>query len=191
MYLRRCNEDPSVARKTLAAVTRAARLRTDLLNQAEVYLRRIEHDDCVIDEAAESEDEVSTFLRSQWTMVASDGGVGAHPKSYGTRARVLGRYVRERGLLSLEDAVRRMTSFPAQRLRLWDRGTLRPGGMADAVVFDPDRIIDRATRAQPTAFAEGVRWTIINGRIVIRDGALTAERPGRVLRGPAWNPPVR
>jgi N-acyl-D-aspartate/D-glutamate deacylase len=134
---------------------------------------------------------VERILRYPHTMVASDGdvivfGSGApHPRSYGTFARVLGRYVRERGVLTLEDAVRRMTSFPAARLGLKDRGLLRIGMKADLAIFDPERIGDRATFDKPHQYAVGVLDVLVNGKPVLRDGRVTAERPGRVLYGPA------
>ncbi len=135
-----------------------------------------------------SEEDVERILRSPCTMVASDGeipifGSGApHPRSYGTFARVLARYVRERHILSLEEAVRKMTSLPAARLRLPDRGLLRPGMKADIAVFDPATVEDRATFLKPHQYAAGFRYVLVNGRPVILDGTVTAERPGRVLR---------
>ena len=91
-------------------------------------------------------------------------------------------YVRELGLFSLEEAVRKMTSLPARRMRLLDRGLLRPGMAADLVVFDPAKVIDRATFADPSRYPEGIDTVIVNGKIVLDGGKLTAERPGRVLR---------
>jgi N-acyl-D-amino-acid deacylase len=115
-------------------------------------------------------------------MVASDGGIGPHPKSYGTRARVLGHYVRDKKVLSLEDAVHRMTGLPAGRLRLSDRGILRSGAMADIVIFDPARIVSRAIRTRPTEFTDGISHLFVNGKAVIANAALTPERAGRVVR---------
>jgi N-acyl-D-amino-acid deacylase len=104
-----------------------------------------------------------------------------HPRFYGTYPRVLGRYVRTRHIFTLEDAVRRMTSFPAQRIGLKDRGTLREGFLADVVIFDPKTILDRATFDQPAQFPEGIEKVIVNGKIVVDSGELTKARPGRVL----------
>jgi N-acyl-D-aspartate/D-glutamate deacylase len=124
-------------------------------------------------------------------MVASDGeipvfGRGApHPRSYGTFARVLGIYVRERRLLTLEEAVRKMSSFPAARLGLPDRGLVRPGMRADIVVFDAETIRDRATFADPHRYAEGVALVVVNGEVVFDGARMSPERPGRVLLGPA------
>ena len=133
------------------------------------------------------EGDVERILRFPFTMVASDGeipafGEGApHPRSYGTFARVLGRYVRERRLLSLEEAVRKMTSLPASRLGLKDRGLLRPGMRADLVVFDPAFIADRATFQRPHQYAAGVKHVFVNGAPVVLNGAITRNRPGRIL----------
>jgi N-acyl-D-amino-acid deacylase len=136
------------------------------------------------------EDDVRTILARRDVFVATDGlaispegPLGAfaiHPRYYGTFPRVLGRYAREEGLLSLEDAVRKMTSLPAERFGLAGRGHLDPGAFADLVVFDPDRIADRATYERPHAFAEGVDVVVVNGRIAW-DGS-GVERHGRALR---------
>lgn len=136
-----------------------------------------------------SEDDVRTVMRHRAVTVASDGwtlspesGGKPHPRSYGTFARVLGTYVREEKVLSLEEAVRKMTSLPAGRLRLGDRGTVRPGGVADIVVFDPDTISSPATFADPHRFCEGVLHVMVGGQFVIEMGEDTGARPGRVLR---------
>ena len=142
------------------------------------------------------EADVRTVLAHPLVAVASDGwtvdpGLGGvpHPRSYGTFVRVLGRYVREQRVLSLEAAVRKMTSLPAFRLGLADRGTIAPGTAADLVVFDPDRVLDRATYAQPHAFCDGVSHVVVNGRLVIDDGEDTTVAAGQVLRHPP--PPDR
>lgn len=106
----------------------------------------------------------------------------AHPRAFGTFPRVLAKYVREENVIALEEAVRKMTSLPANRLGLYDRGRIAPGMAADLVVFDPARIQDRATFTQPLLFSEGIDYMIVNGRLTIDDGRLTAERAGRVLR---------
>jgi N-acyl-D-aspartate/D-glutamate deacylase len=106
-----------------------------------------------------------------------------HPRGYGTNARVLGRYVREKRTLRLEDAVRKMTSLPAQRMGLLDRGLVRPGMKADVTVFDPERIIDRAEFGDPHKYAEGVAYVLVNGVVVLDAGQVTGERPGQILSG--------
>jgi len=143
-----------------------------------------------------SEEDVERILASPYTMVASDGeipafGQGApHPRSYGTFARVLGVYVREKRLLTLEEAIRRMSSMPAARLGLGDRGLLRPGMRADLVVLDPATVRDLATFEKPHQYAKGVSLVVVNGEIVLDGERMTGARPGRVLRGPAFVPPV-
>lgn len=105
-----------------------------------------------------------------------------HPAAYGTYPKILGHYVRELKLLPLEDAIRKMTSFPATRLGIRDRGIIREGCFADLVLFDPDRIIDRATYDHPRQFAEGIHSVIVNGQILVDNGAYMGIRPGKVLR---------
>ncbi|MBW3601461.1 MAG: D-aminoacylase [Actinobacteria bacterium] len=138
---------------------------------------------------AMSEDDVRTVMRHPAVAVASDGwtlspeaGGKPHPRSYGTYARVLGTYVRQEGVLTLEEAVRKMTSLPARRLGRDDLGLVRPGCAADLVVFDPDRVADRATYAEPHRFCDGVDHVVVGGRLVVEDGADTGEAAGRVLR---------
>ena len=111
-----------------------------------------------------------------------------HPRAYGSFPRVLGRYVRDEKRMSLEDAVRRMTSLPAQRIGLRDRGVLRPGMAADLVVFDPAAVADRATFEDPHRLSVGILDVVVNGRPVLLDGRPTGERPGRLLHGPGYRP---
>jgi dihydroorotase/N-acyl-D-amino-acid deacylase len=139
-----------------------------------------------------SEDNLQRTLARPWISFncdapgqATDGPFAkdlSHPRAFGTMARVLGRYVRELRILRLEDAVRRMTSLPAQRVRLLDRGVLRVGMAADVVVFDPDRIRDLATFEKPLQYSEGVSHVVVNGRVVLHAGKMTGERPGKPLR---------
>jgi N-acyl-D-amino-acid deacylase len=127
-------------------------------------------------------------MRWPFTAIASDGGVtepGAgnpHPRSYGTNARVLGEYVRVRGVLTLEDAIRRMTSLPARTFGLKDRGLIREGMAADLVVFDPARVGDKATYTKPHQYSEGFDYVLVNGKIAVEDGKVTAARSGHALR---------
>jgi dihydroorotase/N-acyl-D-amino-acid deacylase len=140
------------------------------------------------------EGDLRAALTHPLVMLGTDSGgmapdsppptAGVHPRAWGSAARILGKYVREERLLSLEEAIRKMTSLPAQRMRLWDRGVVRPGAFADLVVFDPEAIRDRATFEQPRQYAEGVRYVAVNGQLVVDGGQLTAARPGRALRGP-------
>ncbi|WP_377273541.1 amidohydrolase family protein [Peterkaempfera sp. SMS 1(5)a] len=147
--------------------------------------------DAFIINHAMGEADVEAVLRHPHTAVASDGWVlqapaegHPHPRSFGTFARVLARYVRERGVLALPEAVRRMTALPAARLGLADRGTIRPGGIADLVVFDPEQVVDRATFADPSRYAAGVHTVIVAGEPALWQGQPTPVRAGQVLRRP-------
>src|SRR5581483_5612698 len=109
-----------------------------------------------------------------------------HPRTFGNYPRILGKYVREEHVLTLEDAIRKMTSAVADRLSIHDRGVLAPGMYADVAVFDPNTIIDRATYENPKQLSVGVRDVWVNGVQVIRDGVHTGAKPGRALRGPGY-----
>jgi dihydroorotase/N-acyl-D-amino-acid deacylase len=145
------------------------------------------------------EGDVRLALQQWWTSFDTDaGGVapdgpfgqdGTHPRAYGTFTKILGRYVREERLMPLEFAVRKMTSLPAQRVGLKDRGLLKPGFFADVTVFDPDSVADRATFEQQHQPSVGVRYVFVNGALVLDHGKLTAARPGRGLRGPGYAGP--
>ena len=135
-----------------------------------------------------SEDDVRKYLAHPNTMFASDGGpkeIGdtvPHPRSYGNNARALGLYVRELGLLRLEDAVRRMTSLPAQTFRIKDRGWVREGLAADLVLFDPATVTEHATFADPHKYATGFAVVMVNGVVVVREDVHTGAKPGKALR---------
>jgi N-acyl-D-amino-acid deacylase len=132
--------------------------------------------------------DVERIMRYPNTAVASDGGVREfgsgvpHPRSYGTNARVLSEYVRQRGVITLEDAIRRMTSLPARTFHLQDRGAIREGAAADLVLFNPARVQDKATYQQPHQYSEGFDYVIVNGKIAVADGRITDERGGLPLR---------
>ena len=129
------------------------------------------------------EEKMVLGLRHPLGMICTDGLLGGkpHPRVYGAFPRVLGRYVRERKDMSLEEAVRKMTSLPARRLSLKDRGVLAPGKAADLVVFDPDHVMDRGTYEDPRQFPAGIRHVIVNGVLSVEDGRFTGQRGGRVL----------
>ena len=131
------------------------------------------------------ESDLQQILRHPLCLIGSDGipaGSARHPRACGSHARYLGHYVRELGLLPLEEAVRRLTSAPARRFGLDDRGAIAEGMAADITVFDPAAIIDRATYAEPLLLSDGVHHVVVNGQPVLRDGVLTPARPGRALR---------
>lgn len=187
-----CEFDRSLDGKTLADATRARGRAVTFENAAETAIEIQIAGGCRAVYHAMQEDDVVAVMRHPATMVASDGGVTPfgegvpHPRYYGTFPRVLGRYVRERPVLRLEDAVRKMTSLPAQRLGLFARGLIRPGMAADLVLFDPEKVIDRAAFGDSHHYAEGVSHVIVNGVVVLDAGEMTGNRPGQVLRGPAF-----
>ena len=143
-----------------------------------------------------SEDNVRRQIALPWVSFCSDAGsyategvflnTSTHPRAYGNFARLLGRYVRDQQVMSLEEAVRKLTSLPAGNLRIQDRGQLAPGYFADLVVFDPGTIQDHATYEAPHQYATGVIHVWVNGTQVLRDGDHTGATPGRVVRGPGW-----
>jgi dihydroorotase/N-acyl-D-amino-acid deacylase len=144
-----------------------------------------------------SEPDVALALRQPWVSIDNDsqgtsptgllGEEHPHPRAYGTFPRILRKYVREEHLLTLEDAIRKFTALPAQRLRLTDRGVLKSGMWADVVVFDPATIRDLATFEQPNQLSEGMAYVLVNGVPVVADGKMTGALPGRVLRGPGFS----
>lgn len=180
--------DPSLAGKNLADVTRAGGKEPTPENAADAALALVERGSVSGIFHAMSEPDVERILRHPATMIASDGEVpvfgkaSPHPRSYGTFVRVLGRYVRERKVLALEEAVHKMTSMPARRVGLPDRGVLLPGFKADLVVFDPATVADKATFEQPHQYPAGVPYVLVNGIFVVDGGKTTGARPGKVLR---------
>ena len=145
---------------------------------------------------AMDEDNLRRQVGLPWVSFCSDAESQApegvflnnipHPRAYGSFARVLGKYVRDEGLLTLEEAVRKLSGFPAQNLKLRGRGLLRPGYFADVVVFDPAQVQDHATPQDPHRYASGMQQVFVNGEQVLRDGEHTGALPGQVLRGPGW-----
>lgn len=143
-----------------------------------------------------SEENVRKQIALPWVSFGSDGSAPAaagvflrnnvHPRTYGNFARLLGKYVREEQVIPLAQAVRRLTSFPAENLRIRHRGRLEKGYYADIVVFDPNKVADRATYAEPHQYATGVVHVWVNGELVVRDGEHTGALPGRAIRGPGW-----
>jgi N-acyl-D-amino-acid deacylase len=143
-----------------------------------------------------SEPDMQYALKQPFTSIGSDGSAMSpegprgksipHPRSYGTFPRVLGRYVRELHALTLEDAVRKMTSANSEKISLTGRGRIQVGFAADITLFDPDKVADRATFVQPHQYAVGIPYVIVNGQVVLDAGVHTGALPGRVLRGPGY-----
>jgi N-acyl-D-aspartate/D-glutamate deacylase len=143
-----------------------------------------------------AEEDMQFALRQPFVSVGSDGTavkIGAtaqghpHPRYYGTFPRVLGRYVREQKLLTLEDAVRKMTSANTAKIGIHDRGLLRPGQWADVTVFDAERVIDNATYEKPHQYATGIEYVVVNGQVVLDKGRHTNARPGAILYGQSFS----
>jgi len=142
-----------------------------------------------------SEQDIETALRFPWTSIGSDAGAATklgemdaiglpHPRAYGNFPRLIARYVREKKILSLEEAIRKMTSWPATRMRLAGRGVIKEGAWADVVVFDYDKIQDRATYEQPLLTPVGIDYVLVNGAVAVENGKHTGVRSGKVLYGP-------
>jgi len=141
-----------------------------------------------------SEEDMRTVLKSSFSMIGSDSSPRAtygilsagkpHPRAYGTFPRILGKYARKEKILTFQEAVRKMTSFSAQKLRLEDRGLIREGMWADITIFNTNKIMDKATFFNPHQYPEGIEYVMVNGKIVIEKGEHTKEMPGKVLRRP-------
>jgi N-acyl-D-amino-acid deacylase len=134
-----------------------------------------------------NDEDVERILKDPATMIGSDGipGLGSarpHPRMTGTFPRILGHYVREKGVVTLEEAVRKMTSLPAQTFGLYKKGILRPAMDADLVIFDPDTIIDKSTFEDSLQPPEGIHWVIVNGQVAVEAGKITGAAAGKVLR---------
>ncbi len=185
-----CTWDRSLEGKSLAGILAERETEVTLANAADLVMEIIIRGGARAIYHAMDEADVERIMQHPVTAIGSDGGVSVfgesvpHPREYGTFARVLARYVRERGVLTLEEAVRKMSGATAQRLGLQDRGVLREGLFADIAVFDSATIQDRATFAEPHQYAEGIAYVLVNGTLVVDDGRHTGARPGRVLYGP-------
>ncbi len=189
-----CAWDPSLAGRNLSDITKGRGQEPTIDNAAETAMFIVERGGAQGIFHAIDEQDLERILADPLTMIGSDGEVpifgkaAPHPRSYGTFARVLAVYVHDKGILTLEDAVRKMTSAPAARVGLPDRGILRPGMKADITVFDPGRVRDKATFDNPHQYAEGFGWVVVNGEVIYENGAMTPARPGRILYGPAYVP---
>jgi N-acyl-D-amino-acid deacylase len=173
-----CSHHREYEGKTLDEIARERSL-----TPVEVYMQIIRDGGAGVVCRSMQEADIETFYRQPWVMVSSDGGIGMrHPRGAGTFPRVLGRFVRERKWLSLSEAIRKMSSFPAARLGLKDRGLLRQGLKADVVIFDPEKVIDQATMTRPFDEPVGVVHVLVNGQAVVEQGKVTGNLPGAVIR---------
>jgi len=178
--------------KNIVEITKLARGKNDLRSQIEQILEMYEKGGASMVYRVMSEEDVQRIVKAPFTMFASDSGVRTfgrgvpHPRGYGNNARVLGEYVRNLKLISLEDAIRKMTSLPAKVFQIRDRGLLLEGFFADIVIFDEKKIIDKATFENPHQYPEGISYVIVNGQIVLDEKGLTGNKPGMPLFGPGY-----
>jgi N-acyl-D-amino-acid deacylase len=173
-----CRAHPDYEFKTLEEIARK-----EESSAVDLYMKIVRDGGASIVCRSMKESDIRVFYQQPWVMVSSDGGIGSrHPRGAGTYPRVLGRFVRELHWMSLQEAIRKMTSLPAERLKLKDRGLIRPGFKADIVLFDPNRIIDRSTFKEPQSISEGMERVFVNGVEVWTGGAVTGKRPGQSLR---------
>ncbi|MEO8432280.1 MAG: serine hydrolase [Acidobacteriota bacterium] len=174
-----CRKHPEFVSKNMEQIARELKI-----TPVELFIRIVKDGGADIIGHSMKEDDVRVFYKSPWVMVASDGGIGSsHPRGAGTYPRVLGRYVRENHWFSLAEAIRKMTSLPARRLGLKDRGRIAAGMKADLVLFDPETIVDRSTFEDPGRLSEGVRVVWVNGQKVWNEGRTAGARPGEAISG--------
>ncbi|MFM7604719.1 MAG: N-acyl-D-amino-acid deacylase family protein [Prosthecobacter sp.] len=184
----KCTADPTLNGKSIPEVAKQLRGKNTLEEQIETILDLEARGGASAVFHGMNEEDLQAFLKHPLTMIASDGGPRVlgqdvpHPRSYGNNARILGRYVRELRLLSLEEAIRRMTSLPAITFQLQDRGLLKTGFIADIVLLDPAKITDPSTFDDPHHYAAGIPHVLVNGHLVLRNAKLTQERPGQIVR---------
>jgi N-acyl-D-amino-acid deacylase len=181
--------DRSFNGKSIAEITKEVRKKSDVTSQIEQMLEMYAAGGASMIYHGMSEDDVKRIMQEPFTMIASDSGVRQvdesvpHPRGYGNNARVLGQYVRNLKLISLEDAIRKMTSLPAQTFGFRDRGMIREGFAADLVIFDENTIIDQATFDKPHQYPLGISYVLVNGTVVLANNQMTDARPGMALRG--------
>ena len=182
--------NPSMTGKNLAEITIEMGMSPSAENAAETVFMILEKGSVTAVYHAINPDDVDRIMQHPATAIGSDGPVGIfgegtpHPRQYGSFARVLGYYVRERGILKLEQAVRKMSSQSAKRLGIHDRGLIAEGYYADIAVFDPNQIIDKATFENPHQYSVGMKFVIVNGITVVEEGKHNGNRPGKVIYGP-------
>jgi N-acyl-D-amino-acid deacylase len=173
-----CSAHPNYEFKTLEEISR-----NEGISSVDLFMKIVRDGGAGVVCHSMLASDIETFYRQPWVMVSSDGGIGSrHPRGAGTVPRVLGRFVREQKLITLEEAIRKLTSFPAARFKLHDRGLIKPGYKADLVLFNANQIIDRATFQEPQLISQGVERVFVNGVEVWSEGRTTGKRPGQALR---------
>ncbi|MCO4292497.1 D-aminoacylase [Solitalea sp. MAHUQ-68] len=185
-----CNADTTLNGKSITLINKQKGRGENLTDEINTMLDLVDQGWIQMVFHGMNEEDIETIMKYPFTMVASDGSIREfgkgmpHPRSYGTNARVLGRYVRERQVIKLEDAIRRMTSAPAQRFGLKSKGMIKEGMDADIVIFDETKVQDESTYDKPHAFSTGFEYVIVNGAITLANGKHTGVRNGKVLFGP-------
>jgi N-acyl-D-amino-acid deacylase len=187
--------DTTLNGKNITEINQLKGRKKKLKYESETVLDMLEKSNAQMVYHTMHENDLQHFIRYPFNMPAADGGVTngrgmPHPRAYGTNARVLGRYVRELGIIGWEEAIRRMTSLPARKFGLEKRGMLQPGYAADLVIIDPSTVSDKASFDRPHQFSTGIPWVIVNGQVVIENGTHTGTRSGQSLRkkNPSSNP---
>lgn len=189
-YAASCRWDESLNGKNITQINKEKGRKGKLEQEIQTVLDMMDKGGCQMVYHSMNEEDVVRIMQFPYSMVASDAGIlefgrgVPHPRGYGTNARVLARYVREKNTIRLEEAIRKMTSLPAQRFRLTERGLLRPGMWADVVVFDVTKVTDTATFEKPHAYADGFRYVLVNGVPTVEEGKHTGARAGQILLGP-------
>lgn len=192
VFISRNSRDRSMEGKNLAQLTEERGMNATAENAAEVVMDIVKAGGATAVYHAIGPEDVDRIMKHPAAAIGSDGpvsvfGVGApHPRQYGTFARVLAYYVRERGIITLEEAIRKMSSMSAQRLGIRDRGLLVEGYFADIAVFDAEEIQDMATFENPHQYAIGMKYVLVNGELVVENGRHTDRRPGKILYGPGY-----
>lgn len=191
----RYDADSTLHGKNISEINEIRGRKSKPIEEAETILEMVENGSAHMVYFKMNDEDLKRIMQYPYNMFASDGGIvrfgeGApHPRSYGTNARVLGHYVRALKVIRLEEAIRRMTSLPAQKFQLQDRGLIRAGMAADLVVFDENTVIDRSTFSEPHAYSSGFTYTIVNGVITLAEGKHTGARAGQILKGPGATRP--
>jgi N-acyl-D-amino-acid deacylase len=189
-FIARFGADSTLNGKNISQINKEMGRKQNVNNEAELIMDLVKRGGAQMVFHKMNEEDVERILKYPNTMIASDAGpikMGEnmpHPRGYGSNARVLARYVREKQTITLEDAVRRMTTLPAQRFNIKDRGQIKEGLAADILVFDPEKIQDKATFEKPHAYSEGIDLVVVNGLIVLKDSKMTGVKSGVILFGP-------
>jgi N-acyl-D-aspartate/D-glutamate deacylase len=193
IIIARSSKFPGYEGKTLRQILESEGQEPTPENGADLIIKIVKEGDASAIFFQMDEKDVEALMKLPYTMIGSDGSLQRwgkghpHPRSYGTFPRVLGEYVRNRRVLSLEEAIRKMTSLPAQTIRLKDRGLIREGMNADLTVFDSETVSDLATFQNPHQHSRGIIYVLVNGRVVWKDGKYTGEKPGKIIYGPAFS----